>query len=256
MKIGFIGGGNMGFAMISALAKFSEVCVYARSKNEVLRQMQNVKILADEISLTEHSDAVVLAVKPKDYAEVLAKIKAVSKGKIIICIAPNFTLSEISAMLNEPSVKLVRAMPNTPTAIAQGVSAICFSQDITSNEQGKIKEIFSRFGRVYELEESKFGAFTAIAGSLPAYVFMFIEAVADGGVRNGISRDLAYEIIAASVAGSANLALQTAKHPAKLKDEVCSPGGTTIEAVKVLENRGFRAALIEAVDACVKKANG
>ena len=117
-----------------------------------------------------------------------------------------------------------------------------------------MRGIFENFGTVYELEEAKFAAFTGIAGSLPAYVFMFIEAAADAGVLEGLPRALAYEAVAASVAGSARLMLKSGKHPAALKDEICSPGGTTIEAVKALEKGGFRAAVMDAVDACVKKA--
>ena len=147
-------------------------------------------------------------------------------------------------------------MPNTPAAIAEGVSALCFNENLSADERAAVREIFENFGAVYELEETKFAAFTGIAGSLPAYVFMFIEALADAGVLEGLPRALAYEAVAASVASSARLMLKSGKHPAALKDEICSPGGTTIEAVKALENGGFRAAAMDAVAACVKKARG
>ncbi|MGG7074078.1 pyrroline-5-carboxylate reductase [Campylobacter sp. 9BO] len=258
MKIGFIGAGNMGSAMIAALfAKNNaeKVVVFARSKTDEMAQKFGVIAVKDEIEVIKNSDMIFLATKPNTYEKILNLIKNELKDKILITLAPNFTISQSLEILGK-TAKVARAMPNTPTAIAQGVSAISFSTNLSKTKQDEIREIFQNFGRVYELEESKFGAFTAIAGSLPAYVFMFIEAVADAGVKNGIAREQTYEIIAASVAGSANLMLESKKHPAVLKDEVCSPGGTTIEAVSVLEKLGFRSALIEAVHACAKKANG
>ena len=182
-------------------------------------------------------------------------IKDAARGKVIVTIAPNFSLEQSSQILGAKA-KVARAMPNTPAAIAEGVSALCFNENLSADEQAAVREIFENFGAVYELGEAKFAAFTGIAGSLPAYVFMFIEALADAGVLEGLPRALAYEAVAASVAGSARLMLKSGKHPAALKDEICSPGGTTIEAVKALENGGFRAAAMDAVAACVKKARG
>lgn len=257
MKIGFIGGGNMGRAMIEASIKafgIENIIVYAKSKNDSLKAEFDIQIATDEATLAKVSDIIILATKPSCYDKILELIKSSIKDQIIITIAPNFSL-EMSERLLGKNTKIARAMPNTPASIKQGVSAICCNKNLNQNECKKVNEIFASFGLVFELEESKFAAFTAIAGSLPAYVFMFIEAVADGGVLNGISRKMAYDIIAASVAGSANLMLKSSKNPSVLKDEICSPSGTTIEAVKELENGGFRAALINAVDACVKKAS-
>ena len=148
-------------------------------------------------------------------------------------------------------------MPNTPATIGEGVTAVNFSSNFTADERVAVMKILSCFGKIYELEERLFPVFVGIAGSLPAYVFMFIEALADGAVLEGMTRQKAYEIACESVAGSAKMAgvlLKEGKHPAQLKDEVCSPSGTTIEDVRVLENAKFRAAIIEAVSAAANKS--
>ena len=153
--------------------------------------------------------------------------------------------------------KVARTMPNMPSLIGEGVTAVNFSSNFTADDRASVMKILSCFGKSYELAEDKFAVFTAIAGSLPAYVFMFIEALADGAVLEGLGREKAYAIVCEAVAGSAKMAtaaLKEGKHPARLKDEVCSPGGTTIEAVRVLENAKFRAAIIEAVSAATRKA--
>lgn len=255
-KIGFIGGGNMGGAMIENLAQRlggERVFVYARSKTAALREKCGINACESEAAVASAADITVLATKPASYECILNLIKDAARGKVVVTLAPSFSLEQ-SAQILGTQAKISRAMPNTPAAIAEGVSALCFNENLSADERAAVREIFENFGAVYELEETKFAAFTGIAGSLPAYVFMFIEAAADAGVLEGLPRVLAYEAVAASVAGSARLMLKSGKHPAALKDEICSPGGTTIEAVKALENGGFRAAVIDAVGACVKKA--
>ena len=257
-KIGFIGGGNMGGAMIENLAQRlggESVFVYARSKTAALREKCGVNACESEAAVASAVDITVLATKPAAYEDILNLIKDAARGKVIVTLAPSFSLKQSSQILGTQA-KVARAMPNTPAAIAEGVSALCFNENLSADERAAVREIFENFGAVYELEEAKFAAFTGIAGSLPAYVFMFIEALADAGVLEGLPRALAYEAVATSVAGSARLMLKSGKHPAALKDEICSPGGTTIEAVKALENGGFRAAAMDAVAACVKKARG
>ena len=256
VKIGFIGGGNMGGAMIEYLAQRlggERVFVYARSKTADLREKCGVNACESEAAVASAADVTVLATKPAAYEGILNLIKEVARGKVIVTLAPSFSLEQSMQILGAQA-KIARAMPNTPAAIAEGVSALCFNENLSADERTAVREIFENFGAVYELEEAKFAAFTGIAGSLPAYVFMFIEAAADAGVLEGLPRALAHEAVAASVAGSARLMLKSSKHPAALKDEICSPGGTTIEAVKTLEKGGFRAAVMDAVAACVKKA--
>ena len=256
VKIGFIGGGNMGGAMIENLAQRlggERLFVYARSKTAALREKCSINAYESEAAVASAADITVLATKPAAYDGILNLIKDAARGKVIVTLAPSFSLEQ-SAQILGTQAKVARAMPNTPAAIAEGVSALCFNENLSADERATVREIFENFGAVYELDEAKFAAFTGIAGSLPAYVFMFIEATADAGVLEGLPRALAYEAVAASVAGSARLMLKSGKHPAALKDEICSPGGTTIEAVKALENGGFRAAVMDAVGACVKKA--
>ena len=273
MKIGFIGGGNMGSAMIGALVtggvRADEILVFARSKNEALRAKFGVRIAASEKEVANGADIVVIAVKPASYESVLKEISRASKFKhnasvvgenaaqpIFITVAPNFSIQMVREILGADA-KVARTMPNMPSLIGEGVTAVNFSSNFTADDRASVMKILSCFGKTYELPEDKFAVFTAIAGSLPAYVFMFIEALADGAVLEGLGREIACEIACEAVAGSAKMAaaaLKEGKHPARLKDEVCSPGGTTIEAVRVLENAKFRAAIIEAVSAATRKA--
>ncbi|WP_169754645.1 pyrroline-5-carboxylate reductase family protein [Campylobacter curvus] len=299
MKIGFIGGGNIGSAMIGALVaggvRADEILVFARSKNEVLRAKFGVRIAASEKEVANGADIVVIAVKPASYESVLKEISeagkfngaddfgvvsdknlddtktrkfdandsnlTVPRGEntsqpIFITVAPNFSIQMVREVLGADA-KVARTMPNMPSLIGEGVTAVNFSSNFTADDRASVMKILSCFGKTYELAEDKFAVFTAIAGSLPAYVFMFIEALADGAVLEGLGREKAYAIVCEAVAGSAKMAtaaLKEGKHPARLKDEVCSPGGTTIEAVRVLENAKFRAAIIEAVSAATRKA--
>lgn len=273
MKIGFIGGGNMGSAMIGSLVaggvRVDEILVFARSKNETLRAKFGVRIAASEKEVANGADIVVIAVKPASYESVLKEISRASKFKynvsvvgenttqpIFITVAPNFSIQMVREVLGADA-KVARTMPNMPSLIGEGVTAVNFSSNFTADDRAVVMKILSCFGKAYELAEDKFAVFTAIAGSLPAYVFMFIEALADGAVLEGLGREIACEIACEAVAGSAKMAaaaLKEGKHPARLKDEVCSPGGTTIEAVRVLENAKFRAAIIEAVSAATRKA--
>ncbi|MCD8213258.1 MAG: pyrroline-5-carboxylate reductase [Campylobacter sp.] len=258
MKIGFIGGGNMASAMISAItsskfAETGEIFVYDRSKNENLKFKFCITPLNNEQEVVKKTDIVVLAVKPNGYENVLKSIKKEVKNQIILTLAPNFSIEAVGKILGYDK-KIVRTMPNMPAAIGEGVTAVCFNENFSDSERAKVLKILQSFGKFYELQEDMMPVFTAIAGSLPAYVFMFIEALADGAVLEGMPKNKAYEIIAESVVGSANMLLKTNKNPATLKDEVCSPKGTTIEAVRVLEERGFRASLINAVSAAAKKA--
>ena len=150
--------------------------------------------------------------------------------------------------------KIVRTMPNTPALVGEAMSAVCPNENVTSEQFEYVKNIFNSFGECVELAEKDFHAFTALCGSSPAYVFVFIEAMADAAVKLGITRAKAYTMAAQSVLGSAKMVLDTGKHPAELKDMVCSPAGTTIDAVLALEKEGFRNAAIEAVVKCAEKS--
>ena len=150
--------------------------------------------------------------------------------------------------------KIIRTMPNTPALVGEAMSAVCPNKNISKEELEYCKKIFESFGECVELEEKYFDGFIAVAGSSPAYVYMFIEAMADGAVKLGIPRTKAYKMAAQSVLGSAKMVLETGKHPGELKDSVCSPAGTTIEAVAELEKLGFRNSVIQAMDKCAEKS--
>ena len=145
-------------------------------------------------------------------------------------------------------------MPNTPALVGEGCTGCCKNEYVTEEDMAKVMKLLKSFGRAIEVPESQMDAVVGISGSAPAYVFMFIEAMADAGVAAGMPRNKAYEFAAQAVTGSAKMVLETGKHPGELKDMVCSPGGTTIQAVKVLEEKNFRGAIIDAVEACIDKS--
>lgn len=195
-----------------------------------------------------------MAIKPNIYPKILEKIKSHLHSKsIVLTIAAGFSLKQTENIIGKDK-KIVRTMPNTPAQVLEGITAVAFNQNINDDEKRFVFNLLNSFGKSIELEENLFHAYTGISGSLPAYVYIFAEALADGGVLEGIPRDKAYPIIAQSILGSAKMILESGKHPAVLKDEVCSPAGTTIEAVKTLENGKFRATIMEAVKACAEKS--
>ena len=172
---------------------------------------------------------------------------------IIIGIGAGISSAFLRKSLN-PGAKYVKVMPNTPALVGEGISAISKSNNLDEDELKEVIEIIEAFGKVEILDEKLMDGYTAIAGSSPAYVYMMIEALADGAVLEGIPRKQAYTIAAQAILGSAKMVLETGMHPGELKDSVCSPGGTTIAAVASLEESGFRSTLIEAVVACADKS--
>lgn len=299
VKIGFIGGGNMGGAMIEALwraqsgeadagrsfaederkssggseargtenlaqtdktpslhecekkTKF-EIIACARNKNEALRQRFGIKIAASETDLAREADAIVLATKSASYEAILRLIAPELAGKILLLLAPSFDIKRARQIAGE-RVYIARAMPNIAACIGASATALCFDAGFSEAKKETVREIIAKIGKIYEIDEAGFAAFTGIAGSLPAYACAFIEAAADAGVRGGLPRQLCYDAVCAAVEGTARL-IQSGKHPAALKDEVCSPAGTTIEGLAALENGGFRGVLMEAIAACITKA--
>ena len=261
MKIGFIGTGNMGSAMIKGLVTSehvsgSDINIFDVNveKSRELSEKYNVKPLQNEVEIADNSDVIVLSVKPNIYNSVLEKIKArIDENKIIIAIAAGISIESVENIAGKDK-KVVRIMPNTPAQVLEGMTAVTFNGNVKEEEKKVVFGILDSFGKSIEIEEKLMHTFTGIAGSLPAYVYMFMEALADGGVLEGMPRDKAYEIVAQTVKGSAEMLLKTGKHPGVLKDEVTSPAGTTIEAVNTLENGNFRGTVINAVRACVEKS--
>ena len=257
---GFIGAGNMGYPLIKAAIRTfgGEEVVYTDASTErcnYVMKETGVSFLTDNLSVVTQCSYLVLAVKPQFFPSVLSEIKsAIRKEQIVISIAAGITCETIRESLND-QVRIVRAMPNTPAMVEKGMTGISFAQEqFSSEEKSILDQFFSSFGKYEIFDEKLMNAVVCANGSSPAYVYMFIEALADSVVSYGIPRDKAYTLAAQTVLGSAAMVLETGEHPGKLKDNVCSPGGTTIAAVKALEEYGLRNAVMKATDACYEKA--
>ena len=248
-------GGSILKGLVESEAINAEnINIFEINKMLIKKIKYNINVFSSEIELVQNSDVIILAVKPNIMSQVLEKIKTVlDDSKIVLSIAAGISINFIEEIIGKDK-KIVRTMPNTPAQVLEAMTAVSFNDRIDENDKYLITRILECFGQSVEIEEKLMHAYTGISGSLPAYVYMFIEALADGGVLEGISRDKAYEIISQTILGSAKIVLETKKHPGQLKDEVTSPGGTTIEAVKVLENGNFRGTIIEAVRACTEKS--
>lgn len=261
MKIGFIGCGNMGQAMLAGMLDSGKVQpenVIVSAKTSATREMLKLeyRVCTEEknIDIVKQADMIFLAVKPQYYEEVIKEVSdAFTMDKIMISIAPGKTFAWMEEMLGKPA-KVVRAMPNTPSLVKEGMVGICGNEKVTDEELNAICDICSSFSKVEVVSEGLMDVVTAVSGSSPAYVFMFIEAMADAAVEGGMPRKQAYTFAAQAVLGSAKMVLETGMHPGELKDMVCSPGGTTIEAVRVLEQKGMRASIMDAMKACLDKS--
>ncbi len=261
MKIGFIGGGNMGGAIIggivsSGIYKACDISVVDLFKENVEKLISKYKI-KDGINNKEiavNSDILFLAVKPNVIDEVILEVKDyISDDCIVVSIAAGKSIDSLSSFFGK-KVKIVRVMPNTPALVGEGMAAICKNDNVSDDEIQKISEIFNCFGKTEVVPEKMMDIVTAVSGSSPAFVYMFIEAMADAAVLGGMPRTQAYKFAAQTVLGSAKMVLDTGMHPGELKDMVCSPSGTTIEAVAELEKLGMRTAVIEAVRVCEAKS--
>ena len=260
-KIGFIGCGNMAQSMIGGIVKSKLVvpgyimasAITEKNLNHA-KQSYGIIVSNNNIDTVRFSDIIFLAVKPNIYESVIDEIKgSLKKDSIIITIAAGISMSYIEKAFGY-KLKVVRTMPNTPALVGEGMSALCANELVTKEDLGLVLKIFESFGKAEIIAENLMDAVAAISGSSPAYVYMFIEALADGGVLDGIPRDKAYKFAAQAVLGAAKMVLETGMHPGILKDNVCSPGGTTIEAVATLEEKGFRSAILSAMKSCTNKS--
>lgn len=259
MRLGFIGTGNMAGAIMGGIIKKGIVSpdniigsdLMEAGRNKV-KEMYGICVTSDNKEVVKEADIIFLSVKPQYYAEVIDEIKSVvTMEQIIVTIAPGKTLVWLEEQFGKP-VKLIRTMPNTPAQVGEGMTAACPNTYVTEDEKETVLSILEAFGKVEIVPERLMDVVVSTSGSSPAYVFMMIEAMADAAVLDGMPRAQAYKFAAQAVYGSAKMVLETGKHPGELKDMVCSPGGTTIEAVRVLEEKGFRSALIEAMKACAE----
>lgn len=261
MRLGFVGTGNMAGAIIGGIIKKGIVKpedvigsdVFKEGREKVKAQY-GIEVTADNKKVAEKADVLFLSVKPQFYANVISEIKElIDDQKLIITIAPGKTLSWLEEQFGK-KVKIVRTMPNTPAMVGEGMTAACANEQVTEEEMKLALEILDSFGKTEVVPEHMIDAVVAVSGSSPAYVYMMIEAMADAAVAEGMPRAQAYKFAAQAVYGSAKMVLETGKHPGELKDMVCSPAGTTIQAVRTLEEKGFRSALIEAMAVCADKS--
>ncbi|PIQ99899.1 MAG: pyrroline-5-carboxylate reductase [Nitrospinae bacterium CG11_big_fil_rev_8_21_14_0_20_45_15] len=260
-RIGFIGGGNMAEAIVKGLVASKSVA----SKNiliadvsserlNFLRKEYKVETASNNKDVTEKSDIVILAVKPQIMDKVLEEMRDIDLGKkLLISVAAGYPILAIESILKsdqeKKKVRVIRTMPNTPALVLEGATAITPGTDADKNDLKMAHFLFSSVGKTVDVTEKQIDAVTGLSGSGPAYIFMIIEALADGGVKMGLSRDVANTLSIQTVLGAAKLAQQSGLHPGELKDRVASPGGTTIAGIHALESGALRATLMDAVEA-------
>ncbi len=257
MKIGFIGIGNMASAIIGGL--IAKKIVNAGDiigaepfdqARENARRAFEIEVTTDNRKVVQEADVLFFSVKPQIIPTVISEVKDLKKeGQLIISIVAGKSLKWYEEQFGGKR-KMIRTMPNTPALVGEGMTAACPNELVSESDLQTALRLLGSFGKVEIVPERLMDAVVAVSGSSPAYVFMLIEAMADAAVAEGMPRTQAYQFAAQAVYGSAKMVLETGKHPGELKDMVCSPAGTTIEAVRVLEERGFRSSIMEAMIAC------
>lgn len=261
MKIGFIGCGNMASAMIGGILRHQLVGkedIMASAKTQATldkaRASFGIRTTLDNREVAAFSEMLILAVKPIFLESVIREVREqVKENVLVVTLSPGKTIEWLENTFGR-KVKLIRTMPNTPALVGEGMSGICPNDAVTEEEKEEVTEVFSCFGRTELVPEHMIDVVGGVSGSSPAFVFLFIEALADAAVLEGMPRTQAYTFAAQAVLGSAKMVLETGMHPGELKDMVCSPGGTTIEAIRVLEEKGMRSAVLEAGKACIEKS--
>ena len=260
-KIGFIGMGNMGYSMLKGVLNYLNpqdiifTCLSSEKKEKISNET-GVRYAESNAECANSAKYIILAVKPQVYNTVLKNIQnVITEESVIISLAPGITIAAIKEELGA-DIKIVRAMPNTPALVGEGMTGICYENgELDFAEKEFVEQFFNSFGKVVTVPEKLMSGVVCASGSSPAYVYMFIEALADSVVKYGIPRQEAYKLVAQTVLGSAKMVLETCEHPGKLKDNVCSPAGTTIQGVAALEEFGFRNAIIKATDKCFEACN-
>ncbi len=263
MKIAFIGAGNMGGAMINAIVgckatQAEDMFIYDKDSVRCASYSESlgVNAVSSAKEAAEAADVVFIAVKPAIVNSVITELSQVLKNKIVVSIAAGVTVKEYLSVLGEQAV-IVRSIPNLPAFVGEGISGLYFYNfsDAENDKKASIKALFEAFGKTVEVSSEKMiDEMIAVTSSSPAYFCMMIDAMADAGVRAGFSRKDALFMAEQAMLGTAKYLIEKEKHPGVLKDEVCSPAGTTIEAVAALEREGFRKSIISAMEACAQKA--
>jgi pyrroline-5-carboxylate reductase len=261
MRLGFIGVGKMGAALLGGALRTNfcapeEVMVhdvYEGSVQAALERWPGVRAAGSNRAIFEDSDLILLCVKPHDVRATLQQAAPASDGRLLISIAAGIPLERLEQW-SENRHRVVRVMPNTPALIGQGASAFALGLHAKEADASTVSALFGGIGFAAQVKEEQLDAVTGLSGSGPAYIYTVIEALTDGGVREGLPRPLALQLAAQTVAGAAAMVIQGGEHPAALRDQVTSPGGTTIAAVAKLEEKGLRSALIEAVRAATERS--
>jgi len=260
-QVGLIGTGNMGEALIKGLLH-GHVCRPEQilcsdtrpEKLKSIREMYKVKGTSHNIEVAKHSDILILAVKPQIMKQVVSEVgKHLDLSKLIISIAAGVPLDAIESCAKR-ELKLIRVMPNICVSVREGVSAIAGGKHVTKEDLMIAKTIFDSVGKSLFIEENLLDAVTGLSGSGPAYIFLIIDALADAGVKVGLSRDDALILASQTVLGAAKMLIETGEHPGKLKDSVTSPGGTAIAGLHTLEEGGLRTTLINAVEVATQRS--
>lgn len=257
MKISFVGAGNIATAIVNGIVKSgaaskSDIILNDISKVALNKHKENGFTVSEKLSDALNADIIFLTIKPQFYFDVLEKMGEI-KNKTVVTVAPGITVEKVKKYLDSSNF-VVRTMPNTPMFVGEGATIMVKDDNMAYEVFNYVKTLFEGSGKVKILKENLLDGAIGLMSSAPAYVYMFIEALADGGVMYGIDRETSLELAAQTVLGSAKMVLETGEHPAKLKDMVCSPNGTTIRAVKALEQEGFRNAVLSAMEACYKRA--
>lgn len=261
VHIGFIGGGNMGEALIRGLLKARlvppervHVCDVSKSRTAHLAAAYGVSILEDEARIASSCGIVVIAVKPQNVFQVLERIRDhLAHRPLIVSIAAGVSLSSLVEAL-PAETPVVRVMPNTPALVLQGASALARSPCVADLQMAQALALFKAVGIALEVEEQWMDAVTGLSGSGPAYILLVLESLVDGGVLMGLPRAIARDLVVQTALGTAAMLRETGKHPAELKDLVTSPGGTTIHGLQVLEDSGIRGGLMTAVQAAALRS--
>ncbi|MBM7580282.1 pyrroline-5-carboxylate reductase [Jeotgalibacillus terrae] len=259
-QIGFIGCGKMAQAMIGGMIRSKTVnpsLIIASATTKETRvkvsDQFGIEVTGDNSKVAAEADLLFLGIAPGLHRQILQEVKAhLTEETVVVTIAAGLTTADISAFA-EKKLKVVRSMPNTPSLAGEGMSAISTNGEVTDEELHTVLKLFRSFGKAEVISEDLMDSIPAISGSSPAYVYMMIEAMADGGVRQGLPRDQAYRLAAQAVLGAAKMVLETGKHPGELKDQVTSPGGATIAATEALEKHRFRGSILEAMESCTAR---
>ncbi len=264
-RLAILGAGMMGSALALGLVRAGaaapgSIVVYDTHRDKALHSASSLPdpggyVAENLIDAVTGADIVLVAVKPLVVPAVLSEIAvSLTANHLIISIAAGVLIATMESMIG-PNIPVIRAMPNTPSLVGEGATAIAGGTHTNSEHIAQAAFLFSAVGRTVIVEERLMDAVTGLSGSGPAYVYMMIEALMDGGVKAGLTRDTARLLAAQTVYGAAKMVLDSDEHPAQLKDNVTTPGGTTIQALAVLERAGFRTAIIDAIEAATARSN-